>query len=244
MKPFLLLTTREHDEAAAAEYASTMRFAGLDERSLRQFRLELEPLPKLDLSQWSGIILGGSGFCASEPEKSPVQQRVEADLFGLLDEVFERDFPFLGLCYGVGLLTMYLGGTVSHRFNEDVGAIPIALTAEGKVDPLLAGVPDVFHAFVGHKEGADALPPGATLLGSGELAPVQLFRAQRHIYACQFHPELDAADLVARMRIYKDAGYFDPDELEPLAQAAFASPVDGSQHKLLTNFARIGAAAV
>ena len=40
------------------------------------------------------------------------------------------------------------------------------MTALLAVDPLLAGLPQTFNAFVGHKEAIRALPSAATLLGS------------------------------------------------------------------------------
>jgi GMP synthase (glutamine-hydrolysing) len=122
-----------------------------------------------------------------------------------------------------------------------VGAIPITLTAAGRADPLLDGVPEVFHAFVGHKEAANGLPPEATLLASGAACPAQLFRVGRNAYATQFHPELDAEALITRMRVYQHDGYFRPEDLDALAAAARASAVDGSQHLLLSNFVRLHA---
>ena len=53
MKPFLLLATRDHDEAAAAEYASVRRHTGLEEADLKWLRVESQPLPDLDLDEYN-----------------------------------------------------------------------------------------------------------------------------------------------------------------------------------------------
>jgi GMP synthase (glutamine-hydrolysing) len=37
-----------------------------------------------------------------------------------------------------------------------------------------------------------------------------------HVYATQFHPELDLDGVCTRIEVYKDAGYFDPREAETL----------------------------
>lgn len=225
MKPFLLLAIRADDAAADNEYESFLAFAGLDERDLRRVRLEQRPLGNVDLRDWSGILLGGGPFNSSDPEesKSPVQRRVEADLRGLLDRVITEDFPFLGACYGIGTLGGHQGAVVDRRYAEPIGPVPVTLTREGRRDPLLRGLPPTFEAFVGHKEAISRLPQHAALLASSPACPVQAFRIGSHVYATQFHPELDANGLCTRIDVYKHAGYFDPsqaDELKALARRA------------------------
>lgn len=234
--PFLLLATRDHDEAALAEYASVLRHTGLAPEDLHHLRVESEPLPPIDLTDYSGVILGGSSFNISDEAKSPVQARVEADLARLLNTIVDADFPFLGLCYGVGAVTNHLGGVVDREFGEPMGAIEITLTRQGLADPVLAGVGEHFHAFVGHKEACTSVPSTVTMLAVGVACPVQMYRVGANVYVTQFHPELDAEDLAGRMRIYQHHGYFDPEELDDLIEMAKNSAVDGRQHLVLRNF--------
>lgn len=231
-----MLGTRDHDTAALAEYESVRRNAGLTPDSLRHIRVESAPLPHLDLDDYSGIILGGSPFNVSDDVKSPLQQRVEGELSALVNRAVDVDFPFLGLCYGVGIVTTHLGGTVDNAHAEAVGAADITQTDAGRTDPLLAGVSPVFKAFVGHKEACSQMPPGAVQLATGTVCPVQMYRVKTSVYVTQFHPELDVEDLAARMRIYAHAGYFRPEELEDLIAMARLSGVTGEQHLILTNF--------
>jgi GMP synthase (glutamine-hydrolysing) len=222
VKPFLLLATRDEDEAADNEYDAFLGFTGLEESMLRRVRLERRPLGSVDLDDWSGILLGGGPFNASDPDgaKSPVQHRVEAELRGLLDEVIARDFPLLGACYGIGVIGEHQGGTVDRTYSEPIGRIPVTLTAEGRADPLLADLPETFEAFVGHKEAVHDLPAHAVRLASSPACPVQAFRVGRNVYATQFHPELDVHGLCTRIEVYKHAGYFDPPEAESLKAMA------------------------
>lgn len=236
MLPFLLLATRDHNDAAAAEYRSVLRHTGLEPDQLEHLRVESQPLPALDLRTYSGVLLGGSSFNISDSQKTDLQQRVEADLAVLVEEIVDTDYPFLGMCYGVGTVTTHLGGTVDRTHSEPVGAALVAKTEAGRHDPLLAGIDDAFSAFVGHKEAANGAPPGVTLLATGEDCPVQMYRVGANVYVTQFHPELDADDLAARMRIYQHAGYFDPSELDDLVAMAYASAVNGQQHLVLRNF--------
>lgn len=242
MKPFLLLSSRPEDDALAGERAAILRMSGLAENDLVQIRIEEAPLPRLDLDDFAGIFLGGGPFNSSDTDKSNLQLRVEADLAALIDEVIERDFPLLGLCYGIGALTSRLGGAVDRRFGEPVGAIDVSLTDAGRDDPLFAGVPSPLRAFVAHKEACSALPPQAELLATGEHCPVQAFRVGSHVYATQFHPELDAPGFGARIRIYRDAGYFAPEETETLAAFAENAVISPEAQLLLSNFVALARA--
>lgn len=232
MKPFVLIATRPEREVADAEYEQFRRYAGLDERDLRRVRLEQAPLPDLDLDAVSGVLLAGSPFTTSDPAdtKSALQKRVEADLAALLDRVMARDVPLLGACYGVGTLGVHQGGVVDGTYAESAGPITVTLTDAGRDDPLVraAGLPDAFGAFVGHKEAVRVLPPRATLLATGQACPVQMFRIGTRQYATQFHPELDGEGLAARLRVYRHAGYLDPDELEIVIEAAMDADVSAA----------------
>jgi GMP synthase (glutamine-hydrolysing) len=227
VKPFLLLTVRGEDAAADNEYASFLALARLGERDLRRLRLEQRALGQVDLRDWSGILLGGGPFNASDLEnlKSPLQRRVEADLRGLLDEVISADFPFLGACYGIGALGSHQGAQVDRRYAEPVGCVPITLTRAGQQDALLRGLPNTFDAFGGHKEAISRLPDHAVLLASSPTCPVQAFRIGSHAYATQFHPELDAAGLCTRIEVYKHFGYFEPEQADELKALAHRSNV-------------------
>ena len=65
--------------------------------------------------------------------------------------------------------------------------------------------------------------------------PVQAFRSGSHVYATQFHPELDASGLCARIDVYKHAGYFDPAEADRLKALARRSRVV-HPHAILRQF--------
>lgn len=218
MKPFLLISTRENDLIADEEYTSVLRYSGLQPEQLSRIRLEQASLPELALDEFSGIIIGGSPFNSSDPEelKSETQLRVERELAALLDRIVAEDFPFLGACYGVGTLGIHQGGIVDRTFGEPVGAVTIDLTEDGRHDPLLADLPTSFDALVGHKEALSQAPPHATILATSTSCPVQMFRVKSNVYATQFHPELDGESVVHRLRVYRNEGYFAPEELDAL----------------------------
>jgi GMP synthase (glutamine-hydrolysing) len=227
VEPFLLLSIRADDAAADNEYESFLSLSGLGEGELRRIRLDQRALGDIDLRDWSGIWVGGGPFNYTDPEekKSAVQRRVEADLSRLLDGVAGADFPFLGACYGVGALGRHQGAVLDRRYGEPVGTVRVTLTAAGRRDPVLGGLPAEFNALTGHKEAISELPGHAVLLATSASCPVQAFRVGAHVYATQFHPELDAAGLSTRVDVYKDAGYFHPSEAETIKAQAWKSQV-------------------
>lgn len=237
MKPFLLLASRAEDEAADDEYAAFLRVTGLAPERLHRVRMEAGPLPALELDDYAGVFVGGGPFDSSDPDerKSSTQRRVEAELRPLLDEIVARDFPFLGACYGIGTLGVHQGGVIDRTYAEPIGAVPISLTAAGLADPVLAGMPEQFDAFVGHKEACRVLPPSAVLLAGSPACPVQMFRIKTNLYATQFHPELDVAGIVTRVRIYQNAGYFPPAELGNLVDRLQTAVVT-EPPRILANF--------
>jgi GMP synthase (glutamine-hydrolysing) len=227
VKPFLMLGIRAEDVAADDEYAAMLRCTGLDEGQLQRTRMEQAPLGNVDLGQWSGIILGGGPFQASDHEeiKSSAQRRVEAELSSLLDEVVDRDFPFLGACYGIGTLGRHQGAVVDRTYSEPIGGVRIKLTRAGQEDPLFQRAGSSFGAYAGHKEAISKLPAHAVTLAYSERCPVQAFRVGRRVYATQFHPELDLDGLATRIEVYKYAGYFKPEEADDVLAAAGASGI-------------------
>ena len=216
MKPFVLLATRAEDLPADEEYALFLRYTGLSPDELVRVRLESEPMPRFDLDELSGIFVGGGPFNASDPleKKSAVQRRVEAEFASLLDEVVARDFPFLGACYGIGTLGAHQNAVIDRTYPEPISIVPVTTTEAGASDPLLAGMPTTFDAFVGHKEAISQLPDSATLLASSPTCRVQMFRVGENVYATQFHPELDVEGITTRIHAYADHGYFAADELQ------------------------------
>jgi GMP synthase (glutamine-hydrolysing) len=234
VKPFLLLGIRAEDIAADEEYAAMLRCTGLGEAELQRIRMEQRPLGSIDLDQWSGIILGGGPFQVSDPEekKSATQLRVEAELADLLDDVVEHDHPFLGSCYGIGTLGRHEGAVVDRTYAEPIGGIQITLTSAGSRDPLFSVARSTFGAYVGHKEAITKLPAHAVALAAAPSCPVQAFRIGTRIYATQFHPELDLEGLKTRVRVYKYAGYFEPDQADAVIAAAEASGISDTPNFL------------
>lgn len=237
MKPFLLITSRGEEPVASDEYAAYLHLTGLDQEDLEWRRIEREPLGPVDLQRYSGIILAGSPYTVSEPSelKSAVELRAERELAHLLDEVVQHDMPFLGICYGIGTIGLHQGATVDRTYGEVTQAVTIDLSEAGKSDPLFRELPERFTGFVGHKEAISDVPDHFAVLASSATCPVQAFRVGRNVYATQFHPELDARTMSARVRAYSEHGYFNPLELDEILEEINSADVRAS-HLVLGRF--------
>ncbi|MHA6267886.1 glutamine amidotransferase [Aliiroseovarius sp. CAU 1755] len=240
MKPFLILQLRPETDASDDEFRAFLSKGGLDPDDVQRIRLDQEDIPAdLSLDAYSGVIVGGGPGCVSDApyKKSALEARIEAACLSLMPQITEGDVPFLGCCYGIGILGHHLSpGSVSkENYGEPVSASACHLTAEGAKDPLLKGIPAAFEAFVGHKEAMQVLPEGCTHLVASGPCPFQMIRFGQHVYATQFHPEADAHSFETRIGIYKHHGYFPPEEAEALVDMVHAANVHAPA-QILRNF--------
>lgn len=232
-----MMTTRIYEKVAVSEREALLKLSGLREDELINVRLEREPFPDLDLGQWDGIILCGSHFDTSAPEssKSLRQLDVERNLRRLTAEAMERDFPILGICYGLGVMTQMLGGRMGTEISEEIGAPELTLTTEGRRDPLLRGVPREFRAYVGHHESVIEPAPEMVPLVTGKVAPLQMARIGKNIYLTQFHPELDHDGIMVRIEVFADHGYY-PKAERALVEERVTGVDVSPAHLILSNF--------
>lgn len=238
MKKLLILHARE-TQLAINEYNAIMQFGGLLPENIRTIEMNFEDFDTLDMRDFAGVIVGGGPFDVSKPEvnKSARQKYIETTLNKHIQAIYDNDIPYLGLCYGLGVLVWALGGKVSPDFKEDVMPIEIKLTASGSDDPIFKDC-DGAEAIVGHHEGVETLPQNAVLLASSDTCPVEAIRLKNNIYATQFHPELDLYGLDQRLQAYKHHGYFSPEEYDDIiatAKAADFSRANNIIHKFCQN---------
>lgn len=233
--PLLYVCVRPQQGAAAAEYESFRAATRLDPAQLAQHDLVHEPLPADVFERYSGFLIGGSPFNVTDPEssKTDVQRRLESDL----ERIAGSGAAALFTCYGIGVLSRMLGGTVSRGYPEDTGPVMIDLTPEGQSDPLFGGLASRFTALTAHKEGSALVPPGATLLAVNGACPVQAYRVGERLYATQFHPEPTPRAFTERMVVYRDDGYFAAEEFDVVAGRVLAASVT-EPVRLLRAFAR------
>ncbi|HMV87708.1 MAG TPA: glutamine-hydrolyzing GMP synthase [Blastocatellia bacterium] len=102
-------------------------------------------------------------------------------------EILKLGIPVLGICYGVQLLSYFLGGKVESSARREYGAARLSLTGESR---LLTGLPSDFQVWMSHGDHVTAPPPGFQVVAKTENALGALEDPANGLYGLQFHPEV------------------------------------------------------
>ena len=126
-----------------------------------------------------GIILSGGPSSAYDAEAP----RVDPELYAL-------GIPLFGICYGVQLTSLLLGGRVVSAERREYGRANLRITQAG----------DLFHGFkvdeeipvwMSHGDRVEALPSGFSVIAESANCPAAAVAApERRFWGVQFHPEV------------------------------------------------------
>ena len=234
MKPFLLLVARPDSPIKADEVNALCRYGHLRRQDIHAINLLAPITHPLDFSAYSGVFISGSPYNYLTPadEKSTEQRLVESQLIDLCSILVERDIPTLGLCYGLQMLALAAGGTLTTAYHEDMQPMSINLTDAGRTDPQARRLPDSFLGDVAHAEAVDVIPQDMEVLASSESCPVQLARIKTNIYGTQHHPEIDRDGIAIRVAQY--VGVYFTKEEHPAVLAAVQAV--HTEQRLITYF--------
>lgn len=156
----------------------------------------------------------------------------------------DADIPYLGICLGLQALVKAAGGKVIPGEVKEVGFIDpdnnqytVAVTDEGKTDPLLAGLPETLDVFQLHGETVE-LTPDMTVLATGKFCKNQIVRVADKAYGIQSHFELTPEMLAVWAEQDPDLIPIGKDKLQADFEAIKHSYTNIGQ-TLLRNFLRI-----
>ena len=123
--------------------------------------------------------------------------------------VFELEVPILGICYGLQLLVLRLGGKVESAEDREYGRAQLVVDVEddllGPTDPSGQRV-----VWMSHGDRVLALPDGFEVIAHSENSPFAAVRhEERPIWGVQFHPEVvhtEGGDEILRRFVHEICG--------------------------------------
>jgi GMP synthase (glutamine-hydrolysing) len=140
---------------------------------IHPFSVGIEKIRELDPK---GIILSGgpnSVFEDGAPHCSP--------------QVLDLGAPVLGLCYGLQLISYFLGGKVEPSNRREYGAARIKLLTHGR---LFTDLPQDFPVWMSHGDHVTVAPQGFQVTAETDNALGAVENVEKGIYGLQFHPEV------------------------------------------------------
>jgi GMP synthase (glutamine-hydrolysing) len=152
-------------------------------RRVREAKVYSEMVPynisldKLKEMNPKGIIFSG-GPCSVYGEDAP-----HCD-----PAIYDLGVPILGICYGMQLMTLQLGGKVSSAGVREYGKTMMQVKpSEG----VFKGLDQEIQVWMSHGDSVDQLPPGFVVTGHTDHTPsAAVANTERNFYAVQFHPEV------------------------------------------------------
>lgn len=132
------------------------------------------------------VILGGSISAYDDREYAFLSYE-----FKLLEDAIAQGISILGICLGSQILATVLGAKV-YRGNagREAGWCEVQLIEHSATDPLFKEFPERFKVFQSHQDTFE-MPSGCVHLAKSDKYAHQAFRYQNHVWALQFHLEID-----------------------------------------------------
>ena len=143
---------------------------------IHPFNIALEKIRQL---QPEGIILSG-GPASVYQENAP---RVSEDLF-------KMPVPFLGICYGMGVVNLAFGGEAGRAERREYG--PADLVIDDNADLFYGfSANEATRVWMSHGDKMTASPKGWSVLAHSDNSPIAAFaNPTRRYFGVQFHPEV------------------------------------------------------
>jgi GMP synthase (glutamine-hydrolysing) len=161
------------------------QYTQLIARRIRESKVycEIHPfnvsLDKINALKPEGIILSGGPASVYQANAPKVDR-----------ELFDLPVPFLGICYGMGLINMTFGGEAARAEHREYG--PAELVVDDDTD-LLHGfaLNEATRVWMSHGDKMTAIPNSWSILAHSANSPIAAFAdPARRFFGVQFHPEV------------------------------------------------------
>ena len=130
-----------------------------------------------------GVILSGGPSSVTD-EDAP---RVEDDFYQKIN------VPILGICYGMQLVALDLGGAIEPAARREYGHAKVKVLS-GKTS-LFNELPFELDVWMSHGDHMTRMPEGFHSVATSDDIPTAIENPERGIYCVQFHPEVSHTPL-------------------------------------------------
>ncbi len=170
----------QHVQIVVLDFGS--QYTQLIARKIRESRVNAiilpsdTPLEQLRRIQPRGLVLsGGPGSVFAD------------DAPRLVFDIREAGIPVLGVCYGMQLLALELGGKVHGEEEGEYGLAQLKV----EEDPLFEGFDAESRVWMSHGDQVQLPPAGAKVIARTESCPCAAFHLPAEsAWGVQFHPEV------------------------------------------------------
>jgi GMP synthase (glutamine-hydrolysing) len=136
------------------------------------------PLERIRAMKPDGVILSGGPASVYQTD-APLPDR---GVLGL-------GVPVLGICYGMGVLTLFNDGRIGRAERREYGPADITIIDERDLFAGLGGEPQ--RVWMSHGDKMEAPPRGWSVLAHSPNSPIAAFAdPERRFFGVQFHPEV------------------------------------------------------
>ncbi len=170
-----------HDWIAVLDFGSQV--TQLIARRIREQKVYCEiirydtPAAELRERAPKGIILSGGPCSVTEPDAPHCDPAL-----------FDLGIPILGICYGMQLTALTLGGSVQPGLRREYGK---AMIHTSETAGLFTGLEPDMQVWMSHGDKVDALPEGFTTTAeSSNCQYAAMVHREKRIHGVQFHPEV------------------------------------------------------
>lgn len=153
------------------------QFTHLEQRALREFDVDADlidnatPAAELDVD---GIVLSGGP---------------DMDRIGNCPEYLSVDVPVLGICLGMQLMAVELGGRVES--GDYGGYADVTVEIVDGEDPLVGSLAPETRVWASHADEVVELPDGFDRTALSDICGVEAMSdVERDLYGVQWHPEV------------------------------------------------------
>jgi GMP synthase-like glutamine amidotransferase len=136
------------------------------------------------LASYDFLLVMGGAMDVWETDRHPW---LIAEVAAIREWAITRNRPYLGICLGLQLLALALGGEVGLARSAEVGVGDVNLRGRHR---LTADLSPRLKVMQWHHAEVTRLPEAAEVLASSATTPVQIMAVGANLLATQFHAEL------------------------------------------------------